>query len=617
MINTKTIVSIVGICLFSIILGKTTLLLNIIIGLSFLVLYFGLILYSLKITRSLDILKDNKKDTTLMIFVLLIGLLFIFSIMEKTVNVYYWDYSREWVNNNHYASIIFEKPLYIINELFYSINNYDYNILINVVLAIPVLLLGNTYTVYIVAMFIFLYIPTNIVITLIIYKIANKLQCKNVKLYIISCGILMFPALLIPILHGYADIICVLWFSLLVLIILDFDICKVNKMKCIMFSINIILLIITRRYFVYLGIAITLGFLIRIAISLIITSDVNRRKILVKNSFINLFIITFTCIIILLTFFRGFIINGLTNTFSIQYSAYKNGDLLSNIKFGVEWFGLIIVVLLLIGIFLGIYKSGIRKYTIMLSISMIISFVMFFGIQSLGMHHYYIIIPQIIILSSITLLYTYKYKKKIFYIVSGCLILNFSVAFNFVPINNTQYNILFNKIHYKPIVRNDMKELQLLSNEAIRLAGNEGKVVVLSSSDILNDSLLYNLYLPNEANYFHNLSFSSQVDLRDGFSDGIIDADIIIATNPPQTHLIPGSQRVIEFFNNELINNGKLSDDFELYNKYNLDGGVTAMIYRRVHEFDNSDIQYMLDYFNKFYIDYPQLFNDRIIKHYK
>lgn len=70
-----------------------------------------------------------------------------------------------------------------------------------------------------------------------------------------------------------------------------------------------------------------------------------------------------------------------------------------------------------------------------------------------------------------------------------------------------------------------------------RAAGEHGKVVITASSDLLNSDTLRNLYLPYESNYFPNLSYFCDVDLRDGFPVDIINAEIVIASSPTQYHL--------------------------------------------------------------------------------
>ena len=106
-----------------------------------------------------------------------------------------------------------------------------------------------------------------------------------------------------------------------------------------------------------------------------------------------------------------------------------------------------------------------------------------------------------------------EYKRNV---ICGITVLGISINFlaSFNVLCKDEYSILFSVRRYSPKVRGDMRELLLMANDAKRAAGEHGKVVITASSDLLNSDTLRNLYLPYESNYFPNLSYFCDVDLK-------------------------------------------------------------------------------------------------------
>ncbi len=132
------------------------------------------------------------------------------------------------------------------------------------------------------------------------------------------------------------------------------------------------------------------------------------------------------------------------------------------------------------------------------------------------------------------------------------------------------------------------------------------------ASGEFNDDILRNLKLPEENNYFPELSTTYHMDLTLGFPEQFLTADAVITTNPVLLHANPDGQRMIKVLNEAMNSESELSNNFELVRSYNIDKGVTVFLYKKIRDFEDADYEWLINSFNQWYSDYPELFQDHI-----
>ena len=170
---------------------------------------------------------------------------------------------------------------------------------------------------------------------------------------------------------------------------------------------------------------------------------------------------------------------------------------------------------------------------------------------------------------------------------------------------------------YYPMQRSDIEELHSMADFLNDLTdGTEKHVYICASGSVLNASIMESLDKPYNSGALHNMYWTADVDLRDGFNTDFLNADYVVVTDPVQLHLAEGTQEVVRFLCEEIQNpESPVGRHFNKMNQsYLLDNDVTAYIYEKVSDFETSDYQYLADYYDEYYPGMDELFSTRICK---
>ena len=109
----------------------------------------------------------------------------------------------------------------------------------------------------------------------------------------------------------------------------------------------------------------------------------------------------------------------------------------------------------------------------------------------------------------------------------------------------------------------------------------------------------------------------NHIDLRDGFPLQFLEAKSLVVVTPEQYHMRAEDQRVIGILTNAVINVPEVAKHYELVSKWNSDENETIYYLKRISDFDSSAIDYLKNEFNKYYYNYPDLFENRLKSIYK
>ncbi|WP_152473139.1 hypothetical protein [Tatumella saanichensis] len=152
-----------------------------------------------------------------------------------------------------------------------------------------------------------------------------------------------------------------------------------------------------------------------------------------------------------------------------------------------------------------------------------------------------------------------------------------------------------------PMHVDNYKDYLALEKTVNQLTAHGDKVTVLSSNQVLNDDMLNTL---SHRQLEDRITYTSQVDLRDGINMLALQSKYVIVTDPPQIHLRADGQRVITVPVEAILNHQNIGQAFvRMEPGYVLDNGVKAWIYQRVRPFTPEEIG---DFLQIFYQYYPQ-----------
>ncbi|MEK4430727.1 hypothetical protein MHB54_16085 [Paenibacillus sp. FSL M7-0802] len=550
----------------------------------------------------------------------LIGL-FIVSFNSQERFVYFWDFSGYWATTISYTDMWFSSPIDAITKIYASILKDEYNVVPQVPLVLLFKLLGTSFPMFTLSIYIAYVIPFFSLISAMILRIIsdyNKEISSKIVILIIS-SIALVTSIMQPVLSGYLDsaglIACIFITGLVYLR-------EKNQVRTISFYFTMIFFLIglafIRRWYAYwiLGFFIAYGLII--LYRLIFSKGEERKKVIV--SLRDLFLIGLGCLIILLVGFREFFTRSLYTNYQDLYSAYQSGGLSHNIELLIQNFGWLTLLISIIGILEGwIRNKNLRPLVFGLVIQMLISFYLFVRVQSMGQQHYYILVPSLTVLFALGVFSLTKLSGQNWYkIIVACLILmlligNFSHSFIRQPLPLLKnFNGIYTSNQTYPRVRTDLEQLRLISSYLNELSRNEKPIYVISSSFIFNDDILRKLSMPDNLNPVPSLIGVSHVDKRDGLPKGFLQAEIIVVADPIQYHLNPDDQRVIGELAKPFLQNIGIGKSFLLKKTFTIAEGIKVNVYEKKEALKEIDVLALEQKFQEWYPDLKEKFKFKI-----
>ena len=244
----------------------------------------------------------------------------------------------------------------------------------------------------------------------------------------------------------------------------------------------------------------------------------------------------------------------------------------------------------------------------------------FFTVQNMGtQHRYLVLVPLYLFTVAAVFSLVQKAAAVPIRALSAlcCAALAANFAYAFVPparaVLSPVRSALCNA--YVPLQRNDIDELHALRDYLLEKTAQEEKpVYVLASSAVLNDDIIRCLDLPNSLLALPTLLLTNHVDLRDGFPLSFFSAEVVVTTDPIQTHLSDGTQEVVRYLAQQVQDSDStIGQHFRRDERtFNLGNGVTVYIYDLVSPWLISDLDPLREYFAGLYPDAPDLFADRL-----
>ena len=579
------------------------------------IIFYVFVLICLNKTGTLLVIrKISLRQWSIIFLISLIQIYIVYIIVDKNEYIYFWDYGREWTST---ISLIKNMEVSLesaLQNVYYTINNSDYNQLMQLLIAFPLSLLQGTFTQYVVIHDILYMCPAFFLTAIYIYRFLEKSGNNTLNIQCIFLGVSMVPIIYYVMLDGFMDAPVLILVTCILLLTLDIEYDKVDVGRCVLLSIALTLLVLFRRHFAYFAV----GFLISQIIILLyqcIEAKMFWQKYMYGyiKSMALIGIPAFCCLLI---FFSGFLKQSIFNHFTIQYSAY-DVSLREKIYRIVEVFGIPFLIVALIGTVCGTVNKKIKVLVISHCINILITTGLLWRVLQMNYHQTYLIVILLLTLEAIGILYIYNFLKcKKIYIIAVAVysMLNIVVVFNSQSFLN-QGQIFFSSLNYEPKIRNDIEVIHKIVEKLKKLTEKGGeKIYILASSEILNSSILTLANMPEETNAIPTVISTHDVDLRDGFPSGFLEANYVLVGDPVQLHLPNGTQEVVSYLAKEILDeNSFLGKHFEEIARYQLDNCVDAIIYKKISPFTREDYEQLQKYYDQKYGDFPELFHERLV----
>ena len=589
---------------------------GILVGMVTLFLFWGQIFYVAKNRGVLtNYLKLDKKEKIIIILVCVGALIWFYSLCCQDDRIVNSDSGFYWIKNLNYENNVFNAPIQTLKNTYSSINFHDYNDFLPAIISLPFLILGKgSYDSYRLLLFIMFQLPAYLLITDFICMVLEELNLKSVKyVHVITLLFCMAVSYMyIPTVYGLYDIADFLIAVTIALYLYKFDWGWVCVKDDIILCCLLLTVLFIRRHFSFFILIYFLCFMVVQLIELLV------KKKRLKGYVQNTLFVGGTCLVVLVCFFTNYLKRTLLNNYSVAYSAYSHGTMSDKFVETIRWMGELVFALFLIGSLIFLIK---KKYQLFLceTVSCILTMYMLFRVQSLSGQHYYNFSVQILITVCVGLwglIKILRFRPVQFagLIIEGAFMFALFVHGCLPNVEFRNEHHWYSSVVYKPEIRDDLAEVGVLLNDAVELTNElEGYAYLISSTGIINEDVLRNYNLPNEIDAFPRLYHTYDIDLRDGFPKEFLLADVVMATDPVQTHVEYDGQRVIWKLNELMLDEHScFADNFEIVNKYSITQGIDVYVFKKIKSYTEEDYKYLIDIFGEWYPEYPELFVDRI-----
>lgn len=559
--------------------------------------------------------KLDKKEKVIILLICIGVSVWFYSLCCQDERIVNSDSGFYWIKNLNYDNNVFSHPLQTLKNTYFTINNQDYNDFLPAIISLPFLILGKgSYDSYRLLLFIMFQIPVYLMVTDFICMVLEDLNLKCVK-YVHAVTFLFCMSvsyMYIPTVYGLYDIADLLVAITIALFLYKFDWGEFHIKDDVILCCLFLTVLFIRRHFSFFILIYFVCFMLVQIIELLI------KKKRLRGYILNTLFVGGICLVILVCFFTNYLKRTLLNNYSVAYSAYSQGTIADKFISSIRWMGGIVFILFLIGSLVFMVK---KNYQLLIceTVSCVMTMYMLFRVQSLSNQHYYNFTVQVLITMCVGLWGLIKILKRdslrfVGLIVEGAFMFALFVHGCIPSIEFRNEHHLYSSVVYKPEIRDDLDTIEILLNDTMELTKeSEGYAYMISSTGILNEDVLRNYKLPNEIDAFPMLYHTYHIDLRDGFPREFLLADVVMATDPVQTHVEYDGQRVIWKLNELMLDGSScFADNFEVINKYTITQGIDVYVYKKIKPFTEEDYEFLINTFGEWYPDYPEMFVDRI-----
>lgn len=274
------------------------------------------------------------------------------------------------------------------------------------------------------------------------------------------------------------------------------------------------------------------------------------------------------------------------NDYAGAYAAYR-AELVGAGTLGqiVDHFGIALLVLCIGGLVWLATRRATRGLGTLLIVQALLAFGLFTHVQTLlGVQHYYLLAPAagVGLAAAIAAIWDTAWhpgwRAAGIAAVLGIVVASSLATFSPSPPGASR---LLPRARFAPLVRPDLDALRRLL--AALTALKPDHVYVAASSQLFNSGILAMGCRDMQPALCPHIAVTQDIDRRDGFPRGMLDADYVVLATPTQYHVRPEDQRVVGLVARDIRAGRSLGQSFmRLPGSFTLAQGIRVDIYRRV-----------------------------------
>ena len=518
-----------------------------------------------------------------------------------------WDRINYWSMTLRFNADISTSLVHTVKDVYWSINNSDYNDLLCWVAALPTRFAPQWAATFFVLTILFL-LPASFIIAMFVYKHAKATsQRQTMILVTVYAAILCLPAFVRPVLIGYDDVVVLLLFVIVLAGVFDPRILHSTSLH-VMLGIGLAGTFLLRRWFIYACLGLAVAAIIYWGCKIALTAANGRRALLLSliRAMLTIGITTMVCLLP----FPGFIRRSLFGNQSVAYKAWtvftSYQAKLVNIGQTIGWLWLAIAITgLAVTIFMGFrhHEPRLLQQASLQGAMLIgaaVGALLFWQIQDFSPQHWYIVCVFIIVsyclplvswISAVRGNVTSRIASAAVVLVSLIGLCHGIGAFTFPKHVDHALAQVTGTTITSPTRSNDLAEKRKLVSYLQQQTKGKQLVYFAAASDDLNSTLPMSTCLP-ECTLSPFPVASADVDSYSGFNMQFFDAQYVVTSRPASLHMNPSNEQIVTTLNRTVQDPDSIvGRHYTKMKAFTLDHGVTAIVYARTSEYSRADIR--------------------------
>ena len=538
--------------------------------------------------------------------------------MSQEQFIYYWDFSGFWRRQLEVMNFFRNNVNQLIPYVYKTLLFEEYSSFPQLFLIPHILLIGETYPRFVLAMVNTFLVPSQILLYVWVLGYLNSLRIDGITAKIsIGVCILFFTGNYLPLILGYVGSAGLLWIIIVSILMTKNNDEKIDPLRFILIGIIMVFLVFIRRWFAYYVLAFFMITPLSYIAHHLISKTLTSKKFLLL--LINLFISGMSSILILLIGFRPLISTFTQYDYKFAYQSVYTG-LGEAIPWLINYYSPFQAGLLLFGIMFGLSNKIIREHALFAFGTIVFVIVTFYQVQIFGSHHYYIInvFGQLLVLFGVISLFSMiqsRPSKPIIVLILSILIMsNFFIVFlrqdtQLSIFLRSRFQVLSSSLNVPPRRSANVDVTRTIVEDLQRMTQAYEYIYVLAGSGNINDDMLRNALLPDQLNPLPTIEATKQLDTRDGVPKDFFIYTYIVVADPIQYHNGAPFQHVIGELANGMLNDPDLQPYYSSIRDYKLNNGeINVIVFKRIEDIPDSIKEKYRNLYRNLYPDHPFLY---------
>lgn len=557
-------------------------------------------------------IKIKRSDIIVALAALMVSFI-IYVVLVRVKNIIYtWDSTTYYNLMNSLLNYYDKSVLQGLTEWWYSGMHFDYGCFMLIFIYPFYAVIGGGIEQFIFSYYFGCVIPAILTLYIISLYISQKTEHQNSILFKISIGIVIvfFPLLHSASILGQPDIFGLCFAGIIVLLTLNYDFKKADfKLWIVLFLITIFLML-TRRWYMFFILAYYVSYFTVLMISIIIKRDSK----LFKKTIFNVLIFGVSSLTVGFALLKDLISLIFTRNYAYSYAAWDKGGFPYEVFNQVEFLGLLVTAVVILGWIYGLSNRIFRKITITMLCTYVVSIFAFTRIQNMGHHQSLILIIPYFYGIVLAILLLYKFKFKYMAIIPASIILLSFVNCSFFNTSNNIGDLFMSKISLYPVQRTDLKGIDNVVKYLQNTVKGKETVAVLAASDLYDSAIFRDYPSPKQNDFIIENNYYAS---SEGFPDSFFTSKYLLVISPQQAREQAKKEGVLNTIEKEFKNNPKISKKFIKLQTVPISEEITAEVYERITPVDNYEVDIFIKDFEDYCNKYRELFYDRLIEYKK